>query len=291
MIPEAWLSEFNEKMARDGVAHISRPFRAFSEWSHQTGWSGALFGPESERVFQWFYDRSPPGSHEVLPVFNGALYYDAVFWPVAVPLGYGTNRLDGRNAMVTMPDIIWAKMCRSQRDLAVFIELWADCLDYAYGLMEILRPGGNENDWKRFLASADKELRSATHLLCQTRPSSKAIESSRMATEMALKSVVCNHCTLTAEDIRQRYNHNLGRLLEDASHTPAGEGLRPVKGLVSSFPAVGARYDGEEYPSPQLWAAYQAAQFACTAVVRSMTGRDIRQSFHIVGSQANPASS
>jgi hypothetical protein len=134
-------------------------------------------------------------------------------------------------------------------------------------------------------------MRSTTLLLCQTRPSPKAIESARMALEMALKALLCLDPDVTPEVVKQRYSHNLTRLLDDALKTPAGVGLGPVKGLLVAFPAVGARYDGEEYPSVRLWAAYQAAQFACTAVVRSITGRDIRNSLQISWPTVPPSGS
>ena len=249
VIPENWLVEFNEKMAREGVEHVARPFRALLEWSRVTGSTIEFGSPESDAVFQWFYAHSPPGSHNVLPAFIGALFYDAAFWPIEVPLGYGTYRLDGRQAARSMPDPVWASMCRSRHDLAVFIELWADCLDYAYGITEILAPTGAESDWRKFLASADKELRSTTQLLCQTRPSPKAIESARMATEMALKTILCRTNGVTAAFVKQHYGHNLMRLLDAALQTGV-TGLEAVKNLLGAFPVVDARYDGVEYPGP-----------------------------------------
>jgi hypothetical protein len=157
MIPEPWLAELNERMSREGIPHAGRPIRALMEWSTFARCSLDFASPAAEVVFKWFSDRSPAGSHDVLPVFIGALFYDATFWPVEVPMGYGAYRLDGRHAARSMPDPVWANMCRSRRDLAVFVELWADCLDYTYGIMQILHPGAPASDWMKFLASADKE--------------------------------------------------------------------------------------------------------------------------------------
>jgi hypothetical protein len=281
VIPLDWLEEFNQKLAREGIQHNARPFKALLEWSRSTGCSGEFGSPESNAVFQWFYDHSPPGSHDILPVFVGALYYDAAFWPVEVPPGYGTYRLDGRKAVRSMPDPVWARMCSAHSDLATFIAVWADCLDYSCGIADILRPFTADTDWRKFLASADKELRSAARLLCHIRQNSKAIESARMATEMALKGVLCRDPQVTAANVKQRYGHNLTRLVEDVMKTPAGIGLAPVQKLLGAFPEVGARYEGADYPAPQLWAAYSAAQISCTSAVRSITGRDVRSSLQI----------
>ncbi len=58
-----------------------------------------------------------------------------------------------------MPDPVWARLTGSASDFAAFIEVWADCVDYGYGIMEVLHPFAETSDSRKFLASADKELR------------------------------------------------------------------------------------------------------------------------------------
>ena len=281
MIPDAWLIEFNERMAKTDVAHIGRPIRALCEWAKETGYSIEFHSAEAQAVFQWFYAHSPAGYHDVLPSFVGALYYDAAFWRVEIPMCYGRNLIDRRKAVSSMPESVWVAMRKIQRDFAMFIELFADCADYAYGIAEI-RVRDDGSDWWKFLISADKELRSTTQLLCVPRPNGKAIESSRMATEMALKAMLCRCLGLTAEAVRAKYNHDLSRLMKAALELPEASDFRPLRDLVDVFPSVGARYKALEYPSVQLWTTYQVAQMACTAVVRTVTGRDSRKASDIL---------
>src|SRR5262249_16210108 len=85
MIPEVWLEEFNTKMASKGVPHIARPFKALSEWTRIHPVKILMNSQEATAVFEWFYRNSPPGAHNLGPLFTGIFYFDAVFWPVKIP--------------------------------------------------------------------------------------------------------------------------------------------------------------------------------------------------------------
>ena len=70
-----WLEAFNQRMGREGVPHIGRPLRAWSEWCGETGESFAIDHPKAQQIFRWFESNSPLGSLNFPSVFTGAFYF------------------------------------------------------------------------------------------------------------------------------------------------------------------------------------------------------------------------
>src|SRR5712692_2742269 len=106
-VPEAWLEDLNHRMGEQDIPHKQRPWMALMEWSKQTHSQFEIVGtPMADGVFQWFFDRSPAGSHVIPPLFTGLIYFDAGFWAVSVPRMYGTVMLDVETSLVSMPESV-----------------------------------------------------------------------------------------------------------------------------------------------------------------------------------------
>lgn len=178
MIPESWPSEYNERMLREDVPHVSRPFRALMEWAKETGSVFDLLSPETEPVFKW-----------------------SMRTRRRMPMKYSRPLL----ALST--------------------------LTQHFGL-----------------------------------------------SEAGIRS-----------DIVKKFSHNLARPGGAVVQGDSGSEIAKIKDRFDVFPPVAERYDGAEYPVPRLWLAYSVSQMACTAAIRSITGRDIRrsESFRIVWPQAS----
>jgi hypothetical protein len=88
-----WLEEFNERMGREGVPHVGRPLRAWFQWCGESGATLGIDDPKAQEIFKWFEGRAPAGSLFIRPIFTGAFYFDAYFWPVIVPKFYAARML------------------------------------------------------------------------------------------------------------------------------------------------------------------------------------------------------
>jgi hypothetical protein len=276
-IPESWLELINRKMSAEGVPYIQRPFRALLDWTREHKIAIRHDSETAKKVFEWFYRNSPQAAHFVGALYTGLFYYDVYFWPVAIPIAYGTVSLDPFTSLNTMPETIKSQMRIDRAVWIEYISLWADCVDYGFGRDDIAKIGLPGSFAQELLASADYQLDATVSTLREKHPNSGAMESARMATEMFLKAFLAAHDGLSesgAIDIR----HNLNTALGMAVKVRGGSELARLQNRISRFADVSARYRGIIYDPTELWFANATAQFAGSAVVRSLTDRDARRS-------------
>ena len=105
-IPEGWLDDFNRRMAQEGIPYRQRPFCAKEEWTKVNKCSVVFGSKLANDVFEWFYRNSPPEAHHIGPLYRGLFYYDAYFWPVEIPIAYGTVRLDPWDMLKGVPEAV-----------------------------------------------------------------------------------------------------------------------------------------------------------------------------------------
>lgn len=106
-------------------------------------------------------------------------------------------------------------------------------------------------------------------------PNSRGLLSAGMATEMALKAFLVFHSGFKEEDLKSKFGHNLEKLLDAASsRAPTSEFCR-LRGRLN-FPPIGTRYEGIEWQGKHLWEGYKNAQFVASALMRHITGRNVR---------------
>lgn len=273
--PDEWLEKINAELSAKEVPHVQRPMEAWREWSMETGVSLALNDPDVKRIFEWVAENAPEGAHNLGSMYVGSYYFDASFWPVTIWPIFGTVRIDGRNALTTMPDPIRQRLF-SGGQMQDYISVWMDCVDYGLGFDDTVSSSSTDFSLE-LLRSADQQLRSTVTVLHQRHPNPKALESARMATEMFLKSFLAHHGGLTEDDARKRIGHDLTKALNEALSLDPSSEIGNIAQHLNVFPFVGDRYKGSDYRLQDLWLGYQIAQFTGTFVVRSLSGRDIRK--------------
>ena len=75
---------------------------------------------EAKQIAAWFEKHSPVGALFIPPVFEGLLYYDACFWLIRIPLGYGAFTLSLEAALGEMPEPIRHQLYRDRLVAADF---------------------------------------------------------------------------------------------------------------------------------------------------------------------------
>lgn len=274
-IPEAWLEEINRRMSQEGIPYHQRPFHALQEWSRLRKCSVALGSELSEKVFAWFYRNSPPEAHHIGPQYEGAFYYDAYFWRVTIPIAYGSVRLDPWESLKGVPQAVLARL-RSDTDAALqFMALWADCMDYGFGREDILNTLPDSYG-KHLFASANDHLNATVALLRERRPNPKATESACMTIEIFLKAFIALHRGLTDEQAKKEIKHDLAVGLRKCLAIQPLSELGALGERIGQLPPANSRYEAKQRHPEELWFAYGTAQFAGSAVVRSLTDRNVR---------------
>jgi hypothetical protein len=67
-----------------------------------------------------FEQNTKSGSHYVGPLFIASFYFDACFWNLFIPIGYGRFRLDPFELLKTMPDVIKESIKKDSQAKAFF---------------------------------------------------------------------------------------------------------------------------------------------------------------------------
>lgn len=274
-ITEQWLEQTNSRFSREAMPYHQRPFHALLAWTELHNCSVVFGSKLYERVQQWFHRLSPPEAHLIGPAFRGAFYYDAYFWKVDVPIMYGTVNLNPWDCLKGLPDTLRVRL-KSDRDGALqYLAVWADCMDYGLGRDDIFQTL-SASFGKDLFISANDQLEATVSLLFERPPNPRAAESARMATEIFLKSFIALHRGL-AEDGARKIGHDVKAALCQCLHVQPSSEIRKLEGLLDLLPPIDSRYKVMQYHPGQLWDAYAVAQFAGSAVTRSLTDRNARQ--------------
>ena len=272
---EDWLSAANARYRAEAMAPSHRPFRALSDFTREFNCSVTMDSALAKTVFDWFYAHSQPDSHAVGSLFTGAFYFDACFWPLNFPVGYGTFSINALECLATMPESLKVQLSQSRQELSHLVLYAADCCDYGYGIDDIRKVGKLNERALAFLRNGDGELVGAVAQLLRPRPIAKATMGLRMAVEIFLKALLIQEQNLTERQLKK-----LGHKIEDIAGECFAATRAPVFDAVAKdadvFPEVSDRYDGEECPLSEVWRAVCVAQTVAAAVVRQYTDRDMR---------------
>jgi hypothetical protein len=274
-VTESWLGAANARYREKEIPPRHRPFKALSDFTREFNCSIDMASPTAKIIFEWFAAHSQPGSHAVGAMFTGAFYFDACFWPLYIPIGYGTFTLNALDCLETMPQPLKEQINQSQGDLWRLALYWADCCDYAYGIDDMGKEGKLSSKALTFVQNGDRELVGAIAQLVTPKPNTKAILALRMASEIFMKALLIQEKNLTEQQLRK-----LSHKIEDiAGECFAATGVREFEAVANAagiFPGVSERYEGDEWKLSEVWKAICVAQIAATAVARQYTDRDMR---------------
>lgn len=271
----AWLEAANRRYSTEGIPHKGRPFTALSDFIREHRCSLAFDDPTTKAIFQWFYESSPPGAHQVGSIYTGVYFYDTAFWPVCVPLIFGEVSVKAIDCLETMPSQIAQMLGSSHQDMWIYAVHWVNCMDYGYGQMDlesgpILKPRAVQ-----FLGAAHSELIGANPQLLESRPNVKAILGLRMATEIFLKAVLVQELELTDDQLR-KISHKLEDAATRCAEITHEKAFAEIAKRVSLYPPVAARYEDTAWPTANVWQATTLTQLTAATVTRLYTDRDMR---------------
>ncbi|MCX5804090.1 MAG: hypothetical protein NTU69_11280 [Proteobacteria bacterium] len=282
-LTEEWLENINKEFSKNDIPHRKRPWLAWGEWSKYTGMPISMNDEVVKKIFYWFEKNTKAGSQQIGSMYTGVFYYDSCFWPILVPIIYGTVRVDARDSLKTMPETIVTRLWGDQGKLFEYISVWADCFDYAFGIDDIKKrrtPGGFA---QTLLNSGDQQLKATIALLLENTPNAKAMESARMSTEMFLKAFLAAKAGLTEMEAKDRIRHDLEKALKECLDVEAKSKLKKIQSNLNVFPGIEDRYKGTYKAPKELWRGYAIAQFIASTVVRSFSGRNIIETLRIDG--------
>lgn len=273
---KAWLAAANRRYAQQGLPHKARPLRAISDFAAENRCTLGLDDPIAKAMFEWFQAHSPPGSHQVGSIFEGVFYYDAAFWPVSVPIIFGTLSINAFDSLETMPEQIKRQLSMSHDDASSYVEHWLNCMDYGYGHDDIRQLGKLKPRTMSLLAAADGDIRGAMSQLLEPHPNLKAMMSLRMAVEIFLKAALVEKLGHAEKDLRT-IGHDLSLAAKSCWEATGVRDFSRIQSEIELLPPVASRYEAPAWMASDVWKAVTLAQYTAASVTRFLSGRDLRR--------------
>jgi len=281
-LTETWLENINEEFHKKNTPHKQRPWLASREWAKRTGGSISLDDEVTDNIFAWFEKNTRIGSQNVGSLYTGVFYYDSCFWPVIIPVVYGTVKLDIWDSLKTIPKSIATRLKGNQAAVLQYTSLWTYCAEYAFSIDDIKKKSALGDFTKELMESGDQQLRATVTLLIERQPNQKAMESARMATEMFLKMFLAGKAGLTEKDAKDKIGHKLEVALNKCLESDPKSELKSIQANLGIFPNISDRYKGTDRLLETLWQAYRVAQFSGSAVIRSFSGRNLHETIKFI---------
>jgi hypothetical protein len=280
---EAWLVRINQALRAQDVPPRQRPFLAWRAYADEHHLALAFDNPTVKRIFEWFQANTQTGSQLSGPLFSGAYFFDASFWPLEVPLLYGAAELNVWASLRTMPQALKAAVARHQEAMAQLIDTWTSAVDYAFSFNDLMRPPPPQFALA-LLLSADRELRGIGDLLLAPRPSAKAAHSAALAIELVGKFFLARRANLNDAAARE-LGHNLVAILSRCGEEVPVRDLSVLIERARLLPGPVDRYAGAEPPPRYLWEAYLTALVTAANLLRPFTNRDVGASINVQGQE------
>lgn len=254
-----WLEALNARLSSEGIPPHRRPFLAVQRWSQESGSTVIIPSPVANRIFEW-YESIYPSLKTSRPLFTGAFFFDAAFWPFFIPLCYGNAEVRPLDLLPTMTGPVKSMLSHDSIAVTEYLATWNDCYEYTYKMEGVIghsrRPPSVSGDSLKWMRASDTELRATVALLLESPANPDAIFRARAALEKALKGLLAGTESLTEKEARQ-IRHGLPQLLKRA-------GVSLEVDLLTVYPPHAASYEGTLERSPaQLWLAYKTAQRIC----------------------------
>lgn len=272
-----WLERMNAQLGAENVPHKTRPWEAWTRWGAESGHVLGLSDPEAKRIFAWFRENTKAGSQQVGPFYVGAFYYDAEFWPIELPIVFGTAVLKPLDWLPTMLDSLKTRLHNTEPYWTGYVETFADCLDVSLLAAKASQDSILPQFARQLLASGGDMLSAAAELLLLKHPNPKALQDARMATEMFLKAFLVAKDGLTEKQVKDEYSHNIAKAMKRALVLAPGSDFAQMEPELSVFPPIEERYESNKWPNGTLWKGYAVALRTAATVLRLLTGEDVRK--------------
>jgi hypothetical protein len=288
-----WLETTSKHLSDQGVDPDLRAEQAIRKWMSEnaddfTEQEGENLeelehatGKQLDKIRSYFLTQRNRDRRYIDGPYQGVYYYYGYFWEVTIPMVFGRPKINALSHL-KMDDRLKSRLAQDPNELKEYVRVFADSYDYAFSIEEL--EGTCRSDTARqFYSSGDKHLRAIKALLYQRKVSSKVIEDARMAVEMFLKAYVAHVDGLDERALKDTYRHGLEGLVSRCENVGAIE-VGELRSKILAFPEVSSRYNIQERTFGDLWSAYLLTLRSALAVLRPLSGRDLRRGFPILNS-------
>lgn len=267
------LEKINVALQKEQIEIGRRPWEAMRRYSMEYKTKFLLDSDIARFIFEWFKKRYGDREQHTRALYESVYFFDATFWLVEIPLGYGQFRLDPRDSLRTIPNPVKDTLFTNPRTAWDYALWWADCVDYGFGIREVVQDSSLNPFGLRLLDAGDQELRATVSLLKEICPHSRAILTARNAVELFFKAMLAlKNCLRESE--AKKLGHDLTKIYELFIKITRFNHWKAVENILNVFPSMEGRYSRQTIDRKALWDAFAFAQSNGVLIVRQFTARN-----------------
>lgn len=218
----------------------------------------------------------------------GVFMYRDIFARIGVPHINGEVSLNPFDFVDLTP--VQLRIIQNEpEEMETYLDQFADVADVQYGTQEIKTPFSKMELVVRFIGLARLHLHSASAVLTGGYDFRGAVQSSLLATELALKAGAAAH-GLTEKKIKDEFGHKNFDVAEFVGARWLSFDLNRVKRVIAKQPQyVPNRYAATQPERREVGHLVMGAQYIVSEVVRQLSDRDFRSGIQPLVARHYPA--
>lgn len=206
----------------------------------------------------------------------GVFMYRDIFARIGVPAAYGTVSINPFECVELTP--VQLRIIQTEPDdMNIYLDQFSDISDAQYGIKEIKSPFRKNELVARFIDLAQLQIHAAAAILTGGYDYRGAVQSSILASELALKSGAAA-LGLSEFEIKKRFSHDNKQMADFVGASWSSFDVDRVKRAIARQPPyVGNRYSATQPDRREAGHLAMSAQYIVSEVVRQMCDRDFRR--------------
>jgi hypothetical protein len=276
----------DDKLIQEGVAPFQRPLAAYSEIIERLkpGSNSFLHYDQAlSRAINQIYHQLYRASDLYMPPMHvGAFMFRDVFFPLSIPLVYGSSRIDPVNLLKDIPELQKRWLFDNHRVGLSFFDQVIDLMDFVYGLDDLEGLGKLPAKTLEWWYLAKQQLEAAAATVLGSFNKYAIIQNCCISTELLLKGALLAHGidenTLANKNKNDKgYGHNLENLVNKAAAHLPNLDQETLVFVVQQFPDyVESRYEAKDLSRLDLGRLLMNTQFISGEVLRQFSNRNFR---------------
>jgi len=274
--------EIDEQLIQKGVEPFQRPFLACLAIAERLVPHSAipLDDPLFQGVNQIYRELYRPTDLHMPPMYIGAFMFRDVFFPLRVPVAYGSPVINPVDFLVDVSELQKRWLFSDREAGLTFFDQVIDVTDFVYALDDLEKGGALPVETIEYWYLAKQQLEAAAATLLGSFNKYAVTQNCCIGTELLLKGALIAK-GIEAKALKYKpYGHNFENLVNKTFELlPAIDQARLLQ-IVKQLPDyVNSRYEAKDISRLDLGRFLMNTQFASGEILRQFSDRNCRAGF------------
>ncbi|MDX2229529.1 MAG: hypothetical protein NW220_07820 [Leptolyngbyaceae cyanobacterium bins.349] len=274
--------EIDEQLIQKGVEPFQRPFHACLAIAERLVPRSAvpMDDPLFQSINQIYSELYRPTDLYMPPMYVGAFMFRDVFFPLRIPVAYGSPAINPVDFLIDVPEIQRRWLFTDREVGLTFFDQVMDVMDFVYGLDDLEKGDKLPSETIEYWYLAKQQLEAAAATLLGSFNKYAVIQNCCIGTELVLKGALIAR-GIDAKTLKYKpYGHNFENLVNKTFELLPNVNQEILLHTVKQLPDyINSRYEAEDFSRLDLGRFFMHTQFASGEILRQFSDRDFRADF------------